>query len=82
MKYLLDTCIISALTKKSSDSAAINWIDEQDENSLFLSALTLGEIQKGISRLGESAKKNRLQSWLEQDLVGRLWGVSWTLTGR
>jgi predicted nucleic acid-binding protein len=42
----------------------------QDE-TLFLSSLTIGEIQKGISKLPYSRKKNKLQEWMESELIRR-----------
>ena len=41
------------------------------EESIYLSAITVGEIQKGISKLTESKKKIELQHWLENDLMAR-----------
>ena len=74
MKYLLDTCLISELVKKEPNSAVVNWLDEQDEQTLFLSVLNLGELQKGISKLSDGARKDVLQSWVVLDLVERFTG--------
>ncbi len=74
MKYLLDTCLISELVKKAPNSAVISWLDEQDEQSLFLSVLTIGELQKGISKLPDGARKDELQAWVEHDLALRFTG--------
>lgn len=74
MKYLLDTCLISELVKKVPHPAVAIWLDEQDEQSLFLSVLTVGELQKGISKLPDSARKDELQSWVEHDLALRFTG--------
>ncbi|MBK5275846.1 MAG: type II toxin-antitoxin system VapC family toxin [Desulfuromonadales bacterium] len=74
MKYLLDTCLISELVKKEPNSAVISWLDEQDEQTLFLSVLTLGELQKGISKLPAGARRVELQAWAEHDLVERFTG--------
>jgi len=74
VKYLLDTCLISELVKKEPNPAVINWLDEQDEQKLFLSVLNLGELQKGISKLPEGAKKDELQAWVALDLVERFTG--------
>ncbi len=74
MKYLLDTCLISELVKKEPNPAVIAWLDEQDEQMLFLSVLNLGELQKGISKLAEGTKKSELQTWVESDLVERFSG--------
>ena len=74
MKYLLDTCLISELVKKAPNSSVVSWLDEQDEQSLFLSILTIGELQKGISKLPSSARKDALQVWVEHDLSLRFTG--------
>lgn len=74
MKYLLDTCLISELVKKEPIAAVVNWLDEQDEQALFLSVLTLGELQKGINKLSGSTRKDELQAWVEHDLAERFAG--------
>jgi predicted nucleic acid-binding protein len=70
MNYLLDTCVVSELIKARSDKNVIDWIDALEEH-LFLSVLTLGEIEKGIAKLPLSLRKSNLKTWLEQDLVLR-----------
>lgn len=74
MKYLLDTCLISELLKKVPNPAVVSWLNDQDEQSLFLSVLTIGELQKGISKLLDSARKDELQAWVEHDLALRFTG--------
>jgi len=74
MKYLLDTCLVSELVKKEPNPAVVSWLDEQDEQKLFLSVLNLGELQKGISKLPDGAKKEELQAWVALDLVERFTG--------
>lgn len=71
MNYLLDTCIISEVIKKKPQNSVIEWLNNVPENQLFLSILSLGEIQKGVSRLEESPRKKELQRWLQEDLVKR-----------
>lgn len=74
MKYLLDTCLISELVKKVPNSAVVGWLDTQDEQSFFLSVLTIGELQKGISKLSDGTRKDELQAWVEHDLTLRFMG--------
>lgn len=74
MKYLLDTCLISELVKKEPNPAVVSWLDNQEEQTLFLSVLNLGELQKGISKLPDCVKKDELQSWVTLDLVERFAG--------
>lgn len=74
MKYLLDTCVICELTRKQPARKVANWIASQDELLLFLSVVTLGEIEKGIDRLPEGQKKQSLRQWLTGDLSRRFAG--------
>jgi predicted nucleic acid-binding protein len=74
VKFLLDTCLISELVRKAPNAAVLKWLDARDEQSLFLSVLTLGELQKGISRLSTGPRKDDLQAWIEHDLIERFAG--------
>jgi len=71
MNYILDTCVISELVKTQPNKAVSEWISQQEEYLLFLSVLTLAELQKGISRLPDGAKKEKLTHWLEGDFKSR-----------
>jgi predicted nucleic acid-binding protein len=73
MKYLLDTCILSELIKKNPANNLIKWLSTQDENRLFISVLTIGEIHKGIEKLPGSKKKNKLHHWVNHDLKERFY---------
>ena len=71
MNCLLDTCVISELVKPSVDEKVKAWISSCAEETIHLSVITIGEIQKGISKLPASAKRNQLQRWLDNDLMTR-----------
>jgi len=71
VKYLLDTCLISEVSKKEPNPNVLLWLDKQDESALYLSVLTIGELQKGISKLPDNARKAELQAWVNNELVGR-----------
>lgn len=71
MKYLLDTCVISELRAKRPDPKVVGWIDNIDPDSVYLSVLTLGEIQKGIEKVRDLGKKEVLESWLRDELLVR-----------
>lgn len=66
MGYLMDTCVLSEFKKKQPEQKVIDWLDAQIEETLFLSVVTIGEIQKGISRLPASNRKTELEIWLEE----------------
>jgi predicted nucleic acid-binding protein len=70
--YLLDTNVISEYSRvRSPDVHVKTWVDSQNEGSLHLSVLTLGEIRKGTTLLPAGNKRERLEKWLERDLPGR-----------
>ena len=71
MKYLLDTCVISELVRPKPEPKVLAWMSECREDQLYISVLTLGEIQKGISKLRDVARKDKLQHWLDRDLTHR-----------
>ena len=71
MTYLLDTCVISELVAKQPNLHVVQWIDSMDEDKLFLSAVTIGEIKRGIEKLADSTRKSALAEWLEGDLLLR-----------
>ena len=48
MSYLLDTMIISELRRKKRDEKVVNWFNSTSFESVFLSAVTIGEIENGI----------------------------------
>jgi toxin FitB len=71
MTFLLDTCVISELVTKQPDPHVVQWVDSIDEDKLFLSVITVGEIKKGIEKLPDSRRKSALVEWLEDDLLVR-----------
>jgi len=71
VNYLLDTCLLSELRKPEPDAGVVAWIADIDETRLFISVLSLGEIQKGVAKLENGRRRNALQHWLEQDLLCR-----------
>ena len=74
MKYLLDTCVISELVRKKPDPRVVEWISGREEAALFLSVLTLGELEKGICKLPDGRLRRRLRDWVDHDLRQRFSG--------
>ena len=74
MNYLLDTCVISEVVRKKPEPDVVAWLAAQDEDHLFMSVLTLGELHKGIARLDDSARQITLEAWVEGDLRRRFTG--------
>jgi toxin FitB len=74
MRYLLDTSLISELVKNKPQRSVLDWVESCEEESLFLSVLTLGELQKGVIKLPQTKKREFLQSWISNNLTERFRG--------
>ncbi len=66
--FLLDTNIVSELRKIRPHGAVVSWLEGVAETDLFLSAVTLGEIQAGIeiTREQDTSKAAAIEAWAEQ----------------
>jgi toxin FitB len=62
-RYLLDTNIISNATKPNPSSALLAWMAEQADSDLFISALTVGEIRRGLLEKPAGKKRVLLEAW-------------------
>jgi predicted nucleic acid-binding protein len=71
MNYLLDTCLISELSKTKPDKKVVDWVLSENETAFYVSVLTFGELHKGIEKLPESQKKEELRVWIESELKDR-----------
>lgn len=50
MPYLLDTDILSAIRRKQRDPNLEKWLRSLNSTDVFLSVVTLGEVERGISQ--------------------------------
>lgn len=71
MNYLLDTCLISELSKSKPDKKVVDWVLSENETGFYVSVITFGELHKGIEKLPESKKKEELRIWIEGELKDR-----------
>ena len=60
--YLLDTNVVSELTKDSPNPAVENYLNSQDDP--WLSAIVIQELELGVQLLPEGRRRNRLRAWL------------------
>jgi len=70
LKYLLDTNVVSELRKVGDGKADANvtkWVGAQDSNDLFISAITILEIERGILTIQrrDAAQGSRLRGWMD-----------------
>jgi toxin FitB len=67
-RFLLDTNVVSELRKPRPHGAVVAWISHLEENQIYLSAVTIGELQAGVERVRRQDKKKaaEIESWLDQ----------------
>jgi toxin FitB len=66
--FLLDTNIPSELTRPNPQESVADWLDNADDEQLYMSVISLGEILKGITILPTSKRRTQLEEWLEGTL--------------
>ena len=67
--FLLDTNVISELTRPRIEPKVQQWIAAKEFGTLFISVVSLGEMEKGFTTMTDLAKRARLETWLEQQLA-------------
>lgn len=63
MRYLLDTNILSNLVKPQPSASLMEWMAAQPDEDLFISALTVAEIRRGILEKPRGKKRDALEAW-------------------
>ena len=66
--FLLDTNIVSELRKPKPHGGVVAWVSAQEATSLYVSAMTIAELQRGVemTRERDSEKALQIEAWLEQ----------------
>lgn len=69
--YLLDTVVLSELRKTRRDPGVVRWVSDQRPSDLFLSVVSIGEIERGIARqrTRDPAFADALGAWLDRLLA-------------
>lgn len=62
-RYLLDTNIISNVTKPEPSETLLAWMSQQDDDDLFIASLTVAEIRRGILETPAGRRRDRLETW-------------------
>ena len=74
MSFLLDTNVVSEPTKPRPNHGLLGWLTSVDEESVFISTITISELRYGIERLPAGARRTRLDAWLRNHLLSRFEG--------
>lgn len=72
--FLLDTNIPSELIRTRPEPRLENWFYAQDEQALYLSVVSIGELRRGFVLLSAIKRRAALEQWFENDLVPRFHG--------
>ncbi|MFH1762970.1 MAG: type II toxin-antitoxin system VapC family toxin [Gemmatimonadota bacterium] len=74
MPFLLDTNVLSEPGRASPNPDVLDWLQKLNPLEAYLSVLTLGEIEKGVSLMPPGTRKDALREWLRHDLPDRFRG--------
>ena len=67
--FLLDTNIPSEIIRSRPDPRVNDWVRGQNDEMLYLSAITIRELRKGLTVMPEGKRRSQLQEWFTADLV-------------
>jgi len=70
VRYLLDTCVLSELVKTNRDNNVVDWFEKRKPHELCISAMTWGELNRGVDRMTASKRRSELTQWLDQLVIG------------
>ena len=71
MRLLLDTNVLSEVTRPAPDARVLDWLDGLDEDRSFISVVSIAEIRRGVALMDEGRKREALAEWLARDLPQR-----------
>lgn len=71
MRLLLDTNILSEVTKPRPNETVLNWLHGLDEDRTFISIVSIAEIRRGVALMDSGKKHDALNEWLTYDLPQR-----------
>ena len=67
--FLLDTCVISESTRTRASAKVIGWLSARGIDNLFISVVTIGELEQGIAHLGDGIRARRVENWLAESVL-------------
>lgn len=67
--FLLDTNVISELTRSHIEPRVQSWVAAQQLGALLVSVVSIGEMEKGFTTMSDAHRRSRLEAWLERQLL-------------
>ena len=74
MSFLLDTNVLSELTRPGCEPRVLQWLRSLDEDETFISVVSVAEIRQGIEFLPRGKRRDALHDWLNLGLIERYAG--------
>jgi predicted nucleic acid-binding protein len=74
LSFLLDTNVVSEWVKPQPNLHVITWLQDVDEDHVFLSVASFAEIRRGVELMPPGKRRDRLTTWLAEDLPARFVG--------
>ncbi|TGT69669.1 type II toxin-antitoxin system VapC family toxin [bacterium M00.F.Ca.ET.159.01.1.1] len=71
MRLLLDTNVLSEVTRPAPGTRVLEWLNGLDEDRSFISVVSIAEIRRGVALMDEGRKREALAEWLAHDLPRR-----------
>ena len=68
MKYLLDTNIVSEISKKKPNLNVLAWLDRITLAESSISVMTIGELRRGIELVSDEIRRARLETWYQDNV--------------
>jgi toxin FitB len=69
LAFLLDTCSLSELVTESPYPSAVEQLTALPRNEIFLSVMTIGELQQGVAEMAPCRRRTFLKTWLEEHVL-------------
>lgn len=74
MSFLLDTNVVSEWAKPRPEPTVVTWLAAVDEDEVFMSVISFAELRRGVELLPAGERRERLASWIAEDLTARFHG--------
>ena len=67
--FLLDTCVVSETTRARASAKVLAWLGARGIDRLFISVVTVAELEQGIAHLGAGARARKVETWLAESVL-------------
>jgi predicted nucleic acid-binding protein len=74
VSFLLDTNVLLETVRPRPDAGVLDWLQNVDEDSVFISVASIAEIQRGVALMETGRRRKLIAQWLEVDLPARFEG--------